>query len=358
METDMQPQKPRLLIIDDEPFFLDLLAEALSPHFHISLAKSAQQGLKLALSEARPDLILLDVVMPQMDGYSACEQLKKNPLSADIPVIFLTARRDIEDELRGFNLGAVDYITKPISIPILLTRVRTQLALSQQRIALEQLVQERTVELDKTRDAIVYGMGEMAEARDSETGNHLLRTREYVRLLAQQLARSQAYQSMLTPRLIDTFRRAAPLHDIGKIRIPESILRKASALDDDERQVMNKHPLYGKEIIDNAERKIGSTLFIGVARDIAYCHHEKWDGGGYPRQLQEKDIPLSARLMAVADVYDALVSKRYYKEAMTHSAAMDYLHEQSGAHFDPDIIQALDRAQGEFGAISNHYKDA
>jgi putative two-component system response regulator len=349
--------KPRLLIIDDEPFFLDLLSEALSPHFNISLAKNARQGLKLAQGEARPDLILLDIIMPLMDGYTACEQLKQNPLTRDIPVIFLTGKHDTEDELKGFNLGAVDYIIKPISIPILLTRVRTQLALSQQRIALEQLVQERTAELDKTRDAIVYGMGEMAEARDSETGNHLLRTREYVRILAQQLAATRAYQSILTPRLIDTFRRAAPLHDIGKIRIPETILRKTSPLTAEERLVMNRHPLYGKEIINNAERKIGSTLFIGVARDIAFCHHEKWDGSGYPRKLQAKAIPLSARLMAVADVYDALVSKRCYKEAMTHRSAMDYLHQQSGAHFDPDIIHALDGAQHEFGNISNHYKD-
>ncbi len=349
--------RPRLLIIDDEPFFLDLLADALTPHFHISLAKNAQQGLNLAQSRSRPDLILLDVVMPQMDGYAACKQLKQNPLTTDIPVIFLTARRDMEDELRGFNLGAVDYITKPISIPILLTRVRTQLALSQQRIALEQLVQERTAELDKTKDAIVYGMGEMAEARDQETGNHLLRTREYVRVLAEQLAATEAYQAILTPRLIDTFRRAAPLHDIGKIRIPETILRKATSLDDDERKVMNLHPQYGKEIIDNAEQKIGSTLFIDVARDIAYCHHEKWDGSGYPRKLSENDIPLCARLMAVADVYDALVSKRYYKDAMTHRDAMDYLQDQSGAHFDPDIIDALQQAQSRFGRISDQYRD-
>ncbi|MBT3206183.1 MAG: response regulator [Gammaproteobacteria bacterium] len=355
--TDSNTNKPRILVIDDEPFFLQLLTEALSEKFQISLAKNGRQGLTRAEGEAKPDLILLDVVMPEMDGYETCKALKENIYTREIPVIFLTAKRDVEDELKGFNLGAVDYITKPISIPILLTRVQTQLALSQQKIALEQLVQERTREIEVTKDAIVYSMGEMAEARDKETGNHLLRTKEYVRVLAEQLATTDKYKSVLTTAMINAFQRAAPLHDIGKIAVPDSVLLKEGPLDNDERKIMDLHPVYGKTTIENSESKIGSTLFITIAKEIAYSHHERWDGSGYPQCLKQEKIPLSARLMALADVYDALVSKRCYKEAMLHDEAVSLIAEARGSHFDPDIIDSFIAVKSEFKIISDQYKD-
>ncbi len=324
--------RPRILVIDDEPFFLNLLSQSLSQDFQVSLAKNGLQGLSRTLGAGRPDLILLDVVMPEMDGYETCRRLKENAATHDIPVIFLTAKHDVEDELQGFQLGAVDYIAKPISVPILLTRIKTQLALAQQKIALEHLVQERTVELERTKDAIIYSMGEMAEARDKETGNHLLRTREYVKQLARELSSNPDFKALLNERMIDSFERAAPLHDIGKIAVPDKILHKEGELNTEEREIMNQHPVYGQETIQNAEKKLGSTLFIKIAKEIAYSHHEKWDGSGYPQGLKGSQIPLSARLMALADVYDALVSKRCYKPAFSHQQATALITEQKGKH--------------------------
>jgi len=352
-----RPHPPRILVIDDENFFLDLLAEALSQDYRVSLAKHAAAGLARANGRNRPDLILLDIGMPDMDGYETIIELKNNPLSRDIPVIFLTARQNAEDELRGFELGAADYITKPISLPVLHARVRTQLAISRQRAALEELVRERTRELECTKDAIVFSMGEMAEARDQETGRHLLRCRAYVRLLAEQLASLPEYRERLTPTVIDAFERAAPLHDIGKIAVPETILRKPGPLDSDEQAVMRQHPEQGRRIIENAEKHIGTTLFIQVARDIAWAHHERWDGGGYPRGLAGEAIPLAARLMAVADVYDALISRRCYKPPQSHEEAVERILDGSGHHFDPLVIDAFIKIHPEFRETAERLRD-
>ena len=347
----------RILVIDDENFFLNLLAETLSGDYQVSLAKNALAGLARANGRARPDLILLDISMPGMDGYQTIVELKKNPLTQDIPVIFLTARQRPEDELRGFELGAADYITKPISLPVLHARVRTQLAISRKRSALEELVRERTRELECTKDAIVFSMGEMAEARDQETGRHLLRCRAYVRLLAEQLARLPDYSQRLNEKVIDAFARAAPLHDIGKIAVPEAILRKPGPLSDEEWVIMRQHPEQGRRIIDRAEKQIGSTQFIQVAREIAWAHHEKWDGSGYPRGLKGEEIPLAARLMAVADVYDALISKRCYKEAQPHDIAVQSILEGSGSHFDPLVIDAFAKTHERFDETAQRLKD-
>lgn len=355
--TDHEHNTARILIIDDEPFFLELLNEALSPHYSIVLARNANQGLKRASNQNPPDLILLDIMMPDMDGYETCRLLKLNPLTTDIPVIFLTAKRDMADELKGFETGAVDYIFKPLNIPIVMIRIKTQLALAQQRLALEQLVQERTLELERTKDAIVYSMGEMADCRDEETGNHLIRTRKYVRLLAEQLHRSSRYQFELNQSLIDMYERAAPLHDIGKVQVPDSVLLKEGPLDESERAIMNQHPHYGKALIEKAEAQIGSTRFIQVAKDIAVGHHEKWDGSGYPAGLKGDAIPLSARLVALADVYDALVSKRRYKEPMSHDQARHWILQRSDHDFDPEIVSCFDQIHEQFQQISLSLKD-
>jgi putative two-component system response regulator len=350
-------QKPRILVVDDEPFFIELLVDALSEQYTISVAKDGTQALRRVESGGYPNLILLDVVMPEMDGYETCRRLKANPITCDIPVIFLTAKSEVSDELKGFELGAVDYIAKPISIPILQARVKTHLALAEQKIALEHLVAERTEQLERTKDAIVYSMGALAEARDEETGNHILRTQEYVRILGRALAERPRYSRMLNERTINLVSRAAPLHDIGKVGVPDCVLQKRGKLDLDERQQMDRHVVYGRDAIINAEQHIGTTTFTSVAKEIAYCHHEKWDGSGYPQGLSGEQIPLSARMMALADVYDALVSRRYYKAAMSHEEAKAYIAQERGTHFDPELADAFMESSEAFQEISVRYSD-
>jgi putative two-component system response regulator len=349
------PYSARILVIDDQTFYLELLNDVLSPDYQISLARNARQGLKRAQGRARPDLILLDIVMPEMDGYDTCRELKRNPLTRDIPVIFLTARQDTDDELRGFEVGAIDYITKPFSVPVVQSRIRSQLALARQRDALEHLVAERTEEIERTKDAIVHSMAELAEARDEETGEHLIRTSAYVKALASKLSQQAEYRHILTPRVIHAYQRAAPLHDIGKVGIPDRILQKKGPLDDEERAIIEQHPLLGYTAIENAEKRIGSTLFIQVAKEITYCHHEKWDGSGYPRGIAGESIPLSARLLALSDVYDALISERYYKRAMPHEQAVEWIASQKGLHFDPLVVDCFSEIQSEFRDIAAAY---
>jgi putative two-component system response regulator len=349
--------KPSILVVDDEPFYLELLINALSDVYTVSLAKNGEQALRRIQMGNHPNLMLLDVVMPEMDGYETCRKLKSNPLTAEIPVIFLTAKSDVTDEVKGFELGAVDYITKPISLPTLQSRVRTHLALAEQRIYLEHLVAERTQQLERTKDAVVYSMGALAEARDEETGAHILRTREYVKLLGIALSKLPAYSNTLNERTINLISRAAPLHDIGKVGVPDRILLKRGKLSIDERKQMDQHVIYGRDAIINAERQIGATDFTAVAKEIAFSHHEKWDGSGYPLGLLGDQIPLSARMMAIADVYDALVSRRYYKPAMPHTEAKDQIVRGRGSHFDPDLVDAFLACDQAFSDIAEQYGD-
>jgi len=350
--TDVKHDKARILIIDDEPFFLKLLTQSLSEFFHISLAKNGQQGLTRAQGSARPDLILLDVMMPDMDGYDTCLALKNNSVSREIPVIFLTAKHDQKDELKGFKMGAVDYITKPISIPILLTRIRTQLTVSQQRIALEQLVQDRTKDIEHTKDAMIYCLAEMAEARGKETGDHLLRVQQYIYILAKQMALNPGYEKLLTSHMINLIQSAAPLHDIGKIEIPEHILQNYDKLEKKEQEIFNQHPFLGKKAIETAEHTMGSSLFIQIAKEITWCHHEKWDGSGYPQGLSGDKIPLSARLMTLVDLYDERTSQCDFKPPMTHKESMQQIISERGKYFDPDVVDAFLEVHETFRSIS------
>ena len=350
-------EKATLLIVDDESFYLNLLSDALADIYHILVAKSGEQALRRAEGDRKPDLILLDVIMPGIDGYKTCFKLKQNILTNDIPIIFLTSQKEEVDEIAGFELGAVDYITKPISIPLLKVRINTHLALAQKKFALEQLVYERTKQVETTKDAVVYSMAAMAEARDNETGNHIIRTKEFVRLLAQELARKSFYSKILTFHAIDIMCRAAPLHDIGKIGVPDRILMKPGPLNEEERKEMNLHVTYGKETIEQAEKEMGSTPFIEVAKEVVYSHHEKWDGTGYPQGLKGAAIPLSARLMAIADVYDALMSKRHYKERIPHDKVVTMIQEQSGKHFDPELVAAFLVVEPEFYKTWEQFQD-
>ncbi len=361
----MDEQKPKILLIDDEKFYLDVLVELLTHDHQVIVAKNAAQALKRALVKPVPDLILLDVLLPDMDGYEICRRLKEDPDTAGIPVIFLTVLNEVEDEIKGFELGAVDYISKPISPPVVLSRVKTHLALikarralEDQNLVLERRVRERTFEISLTQDVAIYCMASLAETRDSETGNHIRRTQHYVRLLCEYLKDHPAYSGYLDAKTIDLLFKSAPLHDIGKVGVPDRILLKPGKLNEIEWREMKKHTIYGYEALLRAEEEQGSTTFLKVARDIVVSHHERWDGEGYPAGLKGEEIPVSGRLMALADVYDALISRRVYKAPYKHENAASYILEQRGAQFDPLVVDAFEALQEEFHHIARQFPDS
>ena len=354
-----------LLVIDDSPSNLAVMSSLLKQHYRVKVATDGQRGLRIALTQPPPDLILLDVVMPGLDGYETCRQLKEYPQTREIPVIFLTARSDVADEQHGLELGAVDYIAKPVSPPILLARVRTHLQLKQARDLLtdhnrhlEQEVARRTRELSMIQDVTIMAMASLAETRDNETGNHIRRTQYYVRCLAERLATHPKFNPYLTPEHIELLFKSAPLHDIGKVGIPDHILLKRGKLTAEEFEVMKTHTTLGRDAILVAEQMLETpNSFLRFAREIAYSHQEKWDGSGYPQGLRAEDIPLSARLMAVADVYDALISRRVYKPAFTHEDAIELICRGSGSHFDPDVVAAFLQCTEDFRLIATRFTD-
>ncbi len=358
--------KQVVLIVDDTPDNITLLSALLKDNYKIKIATNGVKALHIASTLPSPDLILLDVMMPEMDGYETCKRLKSNPATAEIPVIFLTAKSQVSDEEMGLKLGAVDYISKPVSPPIVLARVATQLnlvrarnLLQDQNKHLETLVQDRTRKLAKMQDAIIMAMASLAETRDNETGNHIRRTQNYVAALARQLKHLPRFSSELTEENIELLYKSAPLHDIGKVGIPDNILLKPGKLDSDEFEIMKMHTTYGRETILSVERYLGeSNEFLRFAREITYSHQEKWDGSGYPENLSGDAIPISARLMAVADVYDALISKRVYKPAFSHEEAIDIMRKGRGSHFDPDILDVFLKITDEFREIALRYRES
>jgi putative two-component system response regulator len=309
---------------------------------------------------------LLDVMMPDMDGYEVCSHLKSGPSTADIPVIFLTAKSQVEDEEKGFKLGAVDYITKPISAPIVLARVKTQLTLKaaadflrDENAFLEFEVQRRTEEVSTIQDVTILAMASLAETRDNETGNHIRRTQNYVQALAMQLRDSGRFLDYLSKENIKMLYKSAPLHDIGKVGIPDNILLKPGKLMPQEFEIMKTHTTLGRDAIAAAEQLLDSpSSFLQCAREIAYSHQEKWDGSGYPEGLKGDAIPISARLMAVADVYDALVSRRVYKEPLPHEDAVEIIRRGRGSHFDPEMVDAFLAIDTVFYSIAYRFADS
>ncbi len=354
-----------ILIVDDSPENLLVLSELLRPQYRVLAATSGEGALRVAGNAPRPDLILLDVMMPGMDGYSVLTRLRDNPVTRDIPVVFLTALTDAGDEERGLALGAVDYITKPIKPAVVLARVRTQLEAQQardwmknQNAVLEAEVARRMAENDLTQRVSIQALAHLAEIRDPETGNHLLRTQGYVQQLATQLRQHPRFADTLSKRYIDLLVRSAPLHDIGKVGIPDHILLKPGRLTADEWIIMQTHAKLGSDAIDLAERDIEMPLaFLATAKEIAHWHHEKWDGSGYPDGLAGDAIPVSARLMAVADVFDALISKRVYKLAFPFSQAKDTIAARRGRHFDPDVVDAFLAGFENFVDIAERTRD-
>lgn len=357
--------KPTLLIVDDDPDIVALVRAQLQPWSRVLCASGGEQGLAAAFGALRPDLVLLDVMMPGMCGYDVCRELKADARTRDVPVIFLTSLAEPKDEQRGFDAGAVDYITKPISPPILLARIRTHLALKaaadflrDKNAYLEQEVARRTHEVHAVQDATIIAMATLAETRDQETGNHIRRTQNYVRALARKLQPQPRFAAALGNDVIEMLYKSAPLHDIGKVGIPDAILLKAGKLTPAEIEVMNTHAVLGRDAIAAAERLLDApSSFLRLAREIAHHHHEKWDGSGFPDRLAGEAIPLSARLMAVADVYDALISRRVYKPAFPHDKAVDIIRAGRGSHFDPDIADVFLEIADEFRAIAARYAD-
>lgn len=360
----MSQQKPGILIIDDERFCINVLVDLLKDDYSISVATSGTDGLSRIYLNELPELILLDVLMPDMDGYEVCRRLKEDPRSCDIPIIFLTVKSEIEDEILGFRLGAVDYIKKPISPPIVVARVATHLALkhskeslNQQNRILEEKILERTREISRTQDVAILCLASLAETRDNETGNHIRRTQRYVQLLAYGLRERGRYSDRLSDEYIDLLFKSAPLHDIGKVGVPDRILLKPGSLDGEDWEEMKRHTRYGVEAIERAEASQGSTYFLKLAKEIAGAHHEKWDGSGYPDGLVGTAIPLSGRLMAVADVYDALITKRVYKPAFSHEKSIQTISEGRGTHFEPDILDVFLELQEDFRDIAIRFAD-
>ena len=362
----MTDPKPRILIVDDEPINLKVLSDLLRDSYTLSVAKDGQHALARMAAGPLPDLVLLDIMMPGMDGIEVCERLKRDPATAPVPVIFVTAMGQPHDETRGFEIGAVDYITKPISPPVVLARVRTHIALvhAQRRLLdqnreLEARVARRTEELTRTQDVTIRALASLAETRDNETGNHVRRTQHYVRVLAERLRDHPAYAAVLDDRTIDLLFKSAPLHDIGKVGIPDAILLKPAKLTADEFKIMKTHATLGRDAILAAEEEPGDreNSFLRLASEIAEGHHEKWDGSGYPAGLAGTAIPLSARLMAVADVYDALISRRVYKPRFSHEKAAELILAGRGKHFDPDIVDVFAQEIDVFRQIAESYCD-
>ncbi|MET0047066.1 MAG: two-component system response regulator [Sedimenticola sp.] len=354
-----------ILAVDDTPTNIDVVKAVLSDSYFVQASINGQMALKI-IEKKKPDLILLDIMMPEMDGYEVCRRLKADESTRDIPIIFLTAKAEVEDETKGLELGAVDYITKPISPPILKERVKTHLELKtardylkRQNEILEEKVIERTHQMEELQDVVMVAMGSLAEARDNETGNHIRRTQRYVKRLAIELKDNPRFSEFLTPENITWLYKSAPLHDIGKVGVPDHILLKPGKLTDEEFDEMKKHTTYGRDAIAAAEKSISSAdNFLAYAKEIAYYHQEKWDGSGYPEGLKGDDIPISARLMAVADVYDALISRRVYKPPFPHEKAVAIILEGKGNHFDPDMVDAFMEIADEFYEISQEFSDS
>lgn len=354
-----------VLVVDDTPENLTLMGALLRDHFMVKVANNGEKALKIAISDTLPDLVLLDIMMPGLDGYEVCRRLKATAATRDIPVIFLTARSDPDDERMGLALGAVDYITKPISPPILLARVNTHLALKatadflrDKSAYLEREVALRTLEVQAIQDVTIMAMTSLAETRDNETGNHIRRIQLYVKALAERLRNHPRFEAVLNERMIELLYKSAPLHDIGKIGIPDSILLKPGKLTVEEFEVMKTHTTLGRKAIEDAERRLGMRVaFLSVSKEIAYSHQEKWDGSGYPQGLAGDQIPVSARLMAVADVYDALINKRVYKAAFSHDQTCSTIVKGKGTHFDPDMVDAFVDIAEDFRSIALKYPD-
>lgn len=352
----MTDKRARVLIVDDTPQNIHILLETLKDSFAIMAATSGEKALEIAQGPTPPDVILLDIVMPGIDGYEVCRRLAQDVRTKSIPVIFITSLNEEQDEARGLDLGALDFITKPFRPGIVKARVRNHLELKRHRDNLEELVAEQVEQIADAHIATIFAMSKLAESRDDDTGKHLERTQTYCHLIAQHLAGMPQYQGTVDEEFIATIFHASPLHDIGKVAVPDAVLCKPGKLDEEEFKIMKHHTTRGAETLFIVAKRFPDNDFLNMGLDIARWHHEKWNGSGYPDGLAGEDIPLCARIMAVSDVYDALTSKRCYKEAMPHEQACNILKKDAGTHFDPALVNAfmaieesVDKVRAEMG---------
>lgn len=343
--------KRKVLIVDDTPDNIHVLMETLKEDYAIVAAINGEKALTMALMQPSPDIILLDVMMPGINGYEVCKRLKEDVRTASIPVIFVTALSEAEDESRGLELGAVDYITKPFQPAIVKARVRNHVELKRHRDELEHLVAEQIEEIANSQMATIFAMSKLAESRDDDTGKHLERTQIYCKMLAELLAEKEDFKATIDANYIATIYYASPLHDIGKVAIPDAILCKPGKLTDEEFGQMKTHTLRGSETLAMVVSRHPNNAFVNMGVDIARWHHEKWNGKGYPDGISGEDIPLCARIMAIADVYDALTSRRCYKEPFTHEKACEILQHDAGSHFDPALVAAFMEINAAFDQI-------
>ncbi|MCL2025820.1 MAG: response regulator [Leptospirales bacterium] len=361
----MVDEKKLIILVDDNPANLRIGKNVLAEKYDIATAPSAEKLFSL-LKNNYPALILLDIEMPEMNGYEAIKVLKSEPENRDIPVIFLTAKTEPDDELEGLSLGAIDYITKPFQPHLLLKRIEIHLLIEDQRKTLEKqaaelknfndnlqkMVDEKTQDVLDLQDALLTTMAEMVEYRDTITGGHIERTQSGVRILLEEIEKNGLYQKERESWTTDMLLRSSQLHDVGKISIGDDILKKPAKLTAEEFNEMKKHTTFGEQIIERIQSLTKESDFLKYAKIFAVSHHERWDGNGYPRGLKENDIPLLGRIMAIVDVYDALVSVRPYKKAFPHEEAVKIISEERGKQFDPILVDLFLVVSDKFSEIA------
>jgi putative two-component system response regulator len=357
----MENKRYRIMLVDDEMTELTIGKNMLKEHFEVFQIPSGERLFEV-LKHVTPDLILLDIVMPVMDGYETLVRLKANRAFAEVPVIFVTGRNDETSEIKGLDMGAVDYVTKPFSAPLLIRRLYNHLQLSEQKkelkkynSSLKEIVDHKTRQIVDLQNAVLSSMAEMLEARDSNTGSHVIRTQKYLELLVEQLIQDGVYQDEIEAWDLDFLFSSAQLHDLGKIAVSDAILNKPGKLTEMEFSEIKKHTTAGVDALTKIERKTEEHAFLNHARIIAGSHHEKWDGSGYPLGLKGREIPLQGRLMAIADVYDALISLRPYKKPLNHNEAKRIIAEGKGTHFDPVLVETFAKVSGRFAQIAETY---
>lgn len=356
-----------ILCVDDTPANLKLLKECLQPYFNVRLINHGQKALDFLADPQKAQevhLVLLDVMMPDIDGFEVCRKIRGTAHTENLPVIFITAKNTPEDEQKGLDVGGNDFISKPINPNVMLSRVNTHLKLEsyqsllrRENAHLEIQLKESLLDVMHLQEATLTVMTSLAEFRDEDTGNHIKRTQIYIEKLAH--ASAKMFPELeLNEERISIISMCAPLHDIGKITTPDEILLKPGKLTDDEFAIMKQHTIKGSEILGRAAGIMaGKGEFLTLAQELAISHHEKWDGSGYPYGLSGDAIPITGRLMAVVDVYDALRSKRVYKPAFSHAKSMEIIEQSQGSHFDPRLVEAFKTLSTEVATLSEHWKD-
>lgn len=353
-----------ILAVDDTKLNLDILVSALGDAYDISVAMNGEMALRLA-AEGKPDLILLDIMMPGMDGFEVLKRLKEQPETREIPVIFLSAISDIPSKSKGFSLGAVDYIIKPFHVDEVIARVNTHLQLRHAQSSLQlfndklqSLVARQVDEINQSQLAMIFALAKLSHTRDDNTGMHLERVQHLCQVLAKALAHEPDFARIITPKFITAIFHASPLHDVGKVGIEDSILLKPGRLTPQEQEIMKTHTTIGATTLESVHKLYPNNEFVEMGIEIAKYHHEKWNGSGYPDGLKEEEIPLSARIMSVVDVYEALRSKRPYKEPFSHEKTIEIIFADEGISFDPRILKTFSRMHGDFERVYARLNDA